>query len=76
MADLRFSEHPTIANQHHTFQMKSLSQNLDLVWHRGGIGCVSLVHLHGERTPLLVGEDTVNNDRTIYLSVPIVAEFR
>ena len=50
IADPGFGDHPPISHQHHTRELETMAQLLDLGAERLGIGSIPVKHFHGHRT--------------------------
>src|SRR6266704_3541396 len=74
--DLWLGEHPTIPNEHHPLQPKSLSQFLRLIVHRLRIARVARINLRSHRAPLAIGHDSIDNDRQPLLPIAVVTKLR
>ena len=72
--NLSLREHATIADQHHPRQAEPLRERLDLVGDGLGVGGVAGIDLHGDGSPVGVGQDAVDDDRAAGLAVAVVAE--
>lgn len=71
--DLRLGQHPAVAHQHHPRQPELLPQLLHLIRHRRRIARIPGIHIHRDRTPLPVRQQSPDNDRQSLLAIPVMA---